>query len=119
MDANAIFTRLANTYGTFSVDTARAGLIEVMEVSIDVRGAVVSERPGDGSFVELEAFPVMATTPGVGAAFARHAEHADFATALLSFEDDGIRLVSIADTGHVYMDGTEVILDDDALPMAA
>ena len=119
MDANAIFIRLATTYGSFSVDTLRAGMIEVLETSIDVRNAVVSERPGDGAFVELEGFPVMATTPTVAATFARHAEKADFATALLSFEDGMIRLVAIADTAHVYMDGDEVILDDDALPMAA
>jgi hypothetical protein len=120
MDAKLAFQHLAAARGTFEVATRRAGTIRVVETTIDVRGAVVSERPGEGSFVELEGgFPVMAATANVAAAFARHAETAEFACALMSFEDDGIRLVAISDNSHVYMDGDETILDDDALPMAA
>ena len=119
MDAKAIFDDLAKGRGSFEVRTRRAGTITVVETTIDIGGAVVSERPGDGCFVELENFPVMATTPAVAAAFTRHLETAQFTSALLSFEDDGVRLVAISDTSHVYMDGDETILDDDALPMAA
>lgn len=119
MDALTTFARLADAYGTFGVKTVRAGTVQVLEATIDVRGAVVSERPGDGAFVELEAFPVMTATAAVAAGFARHAENADYANALLAFEDGCIRLVAIADAAHVYMDGDEVIHDDDALPMAA
>jgi hypothetical protein len=119
MDAQAIFARLADAYGTFEVNTRRAGTIKVLETTLDIQNAVVSERPGEGSFIELENFPVMVATANVAAAFARHADTASYTCALLSFEDDCIRLVAISDNAHVYMDGDETILDDDALPMAA
>ena len=112
MNAQTIFAGMATALGLFEVNTMRAGPIQVVETGIDMRNAVISERPGEGSFVELENFPVMTATPGVVAAFDRYMQVADHALALLSFEDGCIRLVSIMENGLSYMDGGETILND-------
>jgi len=118
MDATATYGKLAASYGTITVRPSIGGL-EVVETTINVVNAVVSERPGEGSFIELDNFPVMLATPAVGAAFAALALKAKFACALIALEDDCLRLVAIADGAHVYWDGDEVVLDEDSLPMAA
>ena len=122
MDPTAIFDGHAQSIGTIEVKTRRAGVIKVIETTLDIRGSVVTDRPGDEPVVELENFPVMVTTRSVADAFTRHAETGEFTCALISLEDGMLRLIAISDNSHVYMDGDETILDDDMfefLDMAA
>lgn len=112
MNARRIFDGMAADLGLFEVNTSRARTIMVLETGIDMRNAVVSERPGEGSFVELENSFVMTATATVADALVRHMQTASHAMVLLSFEDDCIRLVSVSEDGRSYMDGDETILDD-------
>jgi hypothetical protein len=112
-------TRYRSLSAAFGVVPVRmpTGLICAVETPMDVRGAVVTDRPGEGSFVELEDFPVMVATQTVAEAFAGLADPT--ARGLMTLEDGVIRLVAIAGADGVYRDGDQVVLETDGTPLAA